>query len=69
MTTLDYSDGQQTPDLTTEDRRTRETEPAGTPKRRIDDTFFNRLRWPVFLLLWFIGGLSVLGYLVKLAGS
>lgn len=64
MTALDYSDARGAPDLTTEDRRTHPEHAPGARKRRIDDTLFNRLRWPAFLVLWFAGGLAVLTWLI-----
>lgn len=33
-------------------------------RRRLEDTFFNKVRWPVFVFLWFVGGLSLLLYLL-----
>lgn len=32
--------------------------------RRLGDTFFNKVRWPVFVFLWFVGGASLLVYLL-----
>ncbi len=64
MTATDFPDSGIPDELTTQDRRTHTRGAAGTPKRRLDDTLFNRLRWPAFLVLWFLGGLAVFLYLI-----
>lgn len=51
------------PELSTEDRRTHAVDPDASPKRRINDTWFNKVRWPAFLVFWFVMGLVVFAYL------
>jgi hypothetical protein len=52
--------------LSTEERRRRTVDPEKTPGRRINDTLFNRVRWPAGLLLWFVAGAALLGYFLSL---
>lgn len=51
------------PELSTEDRRTHAVDPGTSPKRRINDTWFNKVRWPAFLVVWVAMGLVVFAYL------
>lgn len=64
MATIHYPPSHPSAPRPTEDRRSRDMDPALTPKRRINDTFFNKARWPVFMGLWFVGGLAVIVYLL-----
>ncbi|SIQ27435.1 hypothetical protein SAMN05421829_103218 [Aromatoleum tolulyticum] len=67
MSATNYYSGQEAPpELSTEDRRTHEVDPNAAPKRRINDTWFNRVRWPAFLVAWVAMGLAVFAYLFDL---
>jgi hypothetical protein len=46
------------------ERRHQYIEPAKTPRRRINDTLFNRIRWPAFVYSWFVLGFALLVYLL-----
>lgn len=60
MTASHYQDPGQMAEFTVKDRRQRHE--AGTPKRRVNDSFFNSARWGFFLAAWFLMGVGVLGY-------
>lgn len=57
MNALHLSDSRPTPGP---ERRLHRAPPGSAPRRRIQDTFFNRVRWPAFVFAWFIAGLAVL---------
>lgn len=61
MATSHFPQNDQTP---FQERRHHDTDPATTPRRRINDTFFNRIRWPAFIYLWFVLGFFLLVYLL-----
>ena len=64
MSAMNYYPGPGSPpELTTEDRRSRSADPGASPKRRINDSWFNRIRWPAFLVGWIVMGLAVFAYL------
>lgn len=64
MSAINYHSGHGAPpELSTEDRRTQAVDPDAAPKRRINDTWFNRVRWPAFLVAWVAMGLIVFAYL------
>lgn len=66
MSAINYYPGPGTPpELSTEDRRTRAVDSEAAPKRRLDDTWFNKVRWPAFLVFWFVMGLVVFAYLFQ----
>ncbi|MCC4116776.1 hypothetical protein LLG90_15565 [Aromatoleum toluclasticum] len=66
MSAINYYPGPGTPpELSTEDRRTHAADPEAAPKRRLDDTWFNKVRWPAFLVFWFVMGLVVFAYLFQ----
>lgn len=67
MSAINYS-GPDLPDLSTEDRRKHDGSPATTSKRRLNDSWFNRTRWPAFLVAWFVLGLAVFGLIYHLLG-
>jgi hypothetical protein len=46
------------------ERRRHDADPATTPRRRINDTWFNRIRWPAFVYAWFVLGFFLLVYLL-----
>ncbi|NMG75600.1 hypothetical protein [Aromatoleum diolicum] len=50
--------------LTTEERRRLAVDPAATPHRRINDTYFNRIRWPAAVYAWFVLGGAMFAYLL-----
>ena len=62
MTAMGYSEYDDP--LSSEDRRQRNVDPSATPRRRIDDTLFNKIRWPAGIVLWFVGGGGLFVYLV-----
>lgn len=66
MTAMHAAGSHDLPEMTTDDRRTHVIEPSTAPKRRINDTLFNRLRWPVFIGIWFVVGLAVFVYLLRM---
>lgn len=47
-----------------DDRRRHHADPATTPRRRINDTLFNKIRWPAFVFSWFVLGFFLLVYLL-----
>lgn len=51
--------------LSTEERRRQAVDPAKTPRRRINDTLLNRVRWPAGLLLWFVAGGALFVYFLS----
>lgn len=61
MSTLNASD-----DFSTDERRTH-ADPHNPAQRRLQDTPFNRARWPVFLGLWAVGGAAILAVLLYVA--
>ena len=64
MSTANYYSGRGTPpELSTEDRRTHAAATPGSPHRRIDDSWFNRVRWPAFIAFWIVMGFVVFAYL------
>lgn len=65
MTAAYYSDTHEPPKPPVEDRRTQHAEPATAPKRRINDTWFNKARWVIVIALWLLVGLAVFGYLIR----
>lgn len=58
MTNTDFSPYEQP--LSKEDRRERNVDSANTSKRRIDDSTFNKVRWPAFVYSWFVLGFVLL---------
>lgn len=50
------------PPLTTEDRRSHREDGAEAPHRRLNDSFFNKFRWPAFIYGWFALGAILLAY-------
>ncbi|QTQ37831.1 Uncharacterized protein ToN1_37240 [Aromatoleum petrolei] len=64
MSALNYHQGPGSPPgLSTEDRRLPSADPDISPKRRINDSWFNRIRWPMFLVGWVAMGLVAFAYL------
>ncbi|AYH44984.1 hypothetical protein [Azoarcus sp. DN11] len=64
MSTANYYSGPGTPpELSTEDRRTHAAPLSESPHRRINDTWFNKVRWPAFLAFWIVMGLAAFAYL------
>lgn len=58
-----YSGHEAPPELSTEDRRAQAHDPDAAPKRRINDTWFNKVRWPAFLVAWAAMGVLAFVYL------
>ncbi|NMG27403.1 hypothetical protein [Aromatoleum evansii] len=66
MSAINYNPGSGAPpELSTEDRRTHAVEREAAPKRRLNDTWFNKVRWPAFLVFWFVMGLVAFAYLFQ----
>ena len=62
-TTHYYSGPGAPPELSVEDRRSHAVDQEKSPRRRINDTWFNKVRWPAFLIAWVVMGLVVFAYL------
>lgn len=60
MANLDYSP--YGPSRSAEDRRSHQTDPSMTPKRRLNDSLFNKVRWPALIYFWFALGIILFIY-------
>lgn len=57
------------PDAFSEDERRTHAEPGDPHHRRLRDSRFNMLKWPVFLALWAVSGAALLTALLYWAAS